>query len=389
MVKHVHTRYVQDSDTDRSLNQHDPSDGSRTNSTKNGIQPDLVTENHVYASNFNTDTLYKLDVDTYNQVWSTSYTRLVSSPTYIPQSDEIVFGTGSANQIEIRWVDASDGSTLRSITYDRNSTGRNNAVGGISLVKGTTDVIVGLTEAFDDSSTYSEIVRINDQGTIQNSADFFSDSNPVGSIEWRPENEYVAANGAGDYYVFDASLTQLNSATISSTDLITTDYNGKVYLTYSGGTDQITRRYTSDLSTIEQEYTTAYAGTPDEQANVYGPTTPNRDNLERSDSDGTQNWTFTASVLGSTTEVMPQKSAFKSAWVTTLSGTAVQGGSGVSGAKVYVIDASDNSIITTTTTDTNGDWSADVSPGITVHVAAEYDDGTDQYNVKSYPFINT
>jgi len=84
----------------------------------------------------------------------------------------------------------------------------------------------------------------------------------------------------------------------------------------------------------------------------------------------------------------PHHSLYPNEWAFNLSGQAVQGGSGVSGAKIYVLDATNDTLLGTTTSDANGNWSFSTTQQTTVHVVAEYDDGTDQYNVESYPFID-
>lgn len=73
----------------------------------------------------------------------------------------------------------------------------------------------------------------------------------------------------------------------------------------------------------------------------------------------------------------------------TVSGTVVNGGSGVSGAKVTVIDDTSDEILTTTTTDADGNWSASV-PDTRLHVVAQYeDDSGTVYNTTSYPYVNS
>lgn len=71
-----------------------------------------------------------------------------------------------------------------------------------------------------------------------------------------------------------------------------------------------------------------------------------------------------------------------------ISGTVTLDGSGVSGAKVYVINDTDGTLEGSTTTDSNGDYSISVTGGITVHVAVQYEDGNgNQYNDHSKPFV--
>ena len=71
-----------------------------------------------------------------------------------------------------------------------------------------------------------------------------------------------------------------------------------------------------------------------------------------------------------------------------LSGTVVDGGDPVSGAKVTAIDDTSDEIVTTTTTDSDGNWSATV-PDTQLHIVAQYeDDSGTKYNTESYPYVN-
>lgn len=73
----------------------------------------------------------------------------------------------------------------------------------------------------------------------------------------------------------------------------------------------------------------------------------------------------------------------------TLSGTCTFDGSGVSGAVIYVVNTINDEVEVKTTSDSNGNWVANVPKGNTYHVAAQYDDGTDKYNEHSKPFLVT
>lgn len=71
----------------------------------------------------------------------------------------------------------------------------------------------------------------------------------------------------------------------------------------------------------------------------------------------------------------------------TISGTVTLSGSGVSGAKIHVIDDTNGDIEATTTTDSNGDYSVNVPAGETYHVTCQYDDGSAKYNSESKPYV--
>lgn len=70
-----------------------------------------------------------------------------------------------------------------------------------------------------------------------------------------------------------------------------------------------------------------------------------------------------------------------------IAGTVTLNGSGVQGAKVYVIDTNSDTVVGTATTDTNGDYSVTVPAEPPYHVAVQYDDGSQKYNALSKPYI--
>jgi hypothetical protein len=74
----------------------------------------------------------------------------------------------------------------------------------------------------------------------------------------------------------------------------------------------------------------------------------------------------------------------------TISGTVTLGGAGQQNVTVLVINSDTDSLVTTTTTDSNGDYSVDVPANTTYHLAVQYDDGQgNQYNAKSKPFLDS
>lgn len=73
-----------------------------------------------------------------------------------------------------------------------------------------------------------------------------------------------------------------------------------------------------------------------------------------------------------------------------LSGTAVVSGSTIEGAEISVVNEDTDTVVQTTTSGSNGEWSFTVPGGPEYHIIAEFEagDGT-QYNVKSKPFIDS
>lgn len=74
---------------------------------------------------------------------------------------------------------------------------------------------------------------------------------------------------------------------------------------------------------------------------------------------------------------------------TTISGTVRKGLSTVQGATIHAINDSKNRVEATATSDSNGNYSVDVTPGDVYHVTVQYDDGTNKYDEESKPFIAT
>lgn len=70
-----------------------------------------------------------------------------------------------------------------------------------------------------------------------------------------------------------------------------------------------------------------------------------------------------------------------------ISGTVTLGGTAVSGAKVYILDTTNDDLEATTTTDSNGNFGVDVPGNQEYHVAVQYDDGSTKYNAKSKPYL--
>ena len=72
----------------------------------------------------------------------------------------------------------------------------------------------------------------------------------------------------------------------------------------------------------------------------------------------------------------------------TISGQVTLSGSGVEGAKLFLVNETTGELEATTTSDANGDYGFGAArPGDTYHVAVQYDDGTDKYNAKSKPYL--
>jgi hypothetical protein len=71
----------------------------------------------------------------------------------------------------------------------------------------------------------------------------------------------------------------------------------------------------------------------------------------------------------------------------TISGVVTISGTGVQGAKIYVINQENDSIEATATTDSNGNYSVTVPALPLYHVTVQYDDGSEKYNAPSKPYV--
>lgn len=76
--------------------------------------------------------------------------------------------------------------------------------------------------------------------------------------------------------------------------------------------------------------------------------------------------------------------------LTQLSGSVNLNSAGVTSAEVYLIDTVNDRFGTKVTTDSSGNWTADVRKGPQYHVVCQYtDDSGEKYNTQSYPYIQT
>jgi hypothetical protein len=99
---------------------------------------------------------------------------------------------------------------------------------------------------------------------------------------------------------------------------------------------------------------------------------------------GTSEITASSTVTAATATVLSASEAVEDV----ISGTVSLSGSGVQGARVFVIDTDTDTIEATATTDTYGDYSVTVPAEAPYHVAVQYDDGSQKYNALSKPYIN-
>ena len=74
-------------------------------------------------------------------------------------------------------------------------------------------------------------------------------------------------------------------------------------------------------------------------------------------------------------------------FVTKIGGTVTLSGSGVLGAKVFLIRDDNNTLAGQTTTDADGEYDFAMAATGTYHIAVQYDNAGTKYNAKSLPFI--
>lgn len=71
-----------------------------------------------------------------------------------------------------------------------------------------------------------------------------------------------------------------------------------------------------------------------------------------------------------------------------ISGNVTLSGNNVQDAVMTLINSDNDTVVATTTTDANGNYSFQGETGKTYHVTVEYDDGNNKYNAKSKPYLN-
>lgn len=71
-----------------------------------------------------------------------------------------------------------------------------------------------------------------------------------------------------------------------------------------------------------------------------------------------------------------------------ISGLITDGGQTIEGAKLYLINTTDDVLVATTNSDGSGQYEFDnLNPQKTYHVVVEYQDGDAKYNAESLPFV--
>lgn len=70
-----------------------------------------------------------------------------------------------------------------------------------------------------------------------------------------------------------------------------------------------------------------------------------------------------------------------------IGGACTLNGAGVSDAEVYVVDSDAGVVAEKVVSESDGSWSVSVETASTYHVAAQYTDGTDQWNAMSNPYL--
>lgn len=216
--------------------------------------------------------------------------------------------------------------------------------------------------------------------TLQNLSETGAFSDTVGSLSSGTEYEYQAYG-----QVDDGSVTDTGALITFETTGVVTDPASNVGATEAqlNGTVSL-----GSLTSVEARFDYRQVGSSTWNTTVFqtvdtsgsysdtitglSPTTDYEFRAYIESSDGTNSDTGTTNTFTTLEQ---------------LAGTCTLNGTAVSGAVIYVVNTTNDTVEVETTTDDNGNWSVGVPTGNTYHVAAQYDDGTDKYNEYSKPFL--
>lgn len=383
--------FIYNYDNNSTLHKLDIADGSTATSITLSYDPIVLMEtpNYLYAAGDLTLTQYDKDL---NQNWSTTITSYDDGNGY---ADDMA--VDSNERVYLTRGPINTGVTTN-VSYDASGNERWSSQFDIGGDYDNRKIAHGpYANGYLYIANDNGLIQINQSGGLVDSKSMATISSDVTSdfcytVGSDTENLYATGYDGTDYYLVevDDSLNEVSNYQDTASDervdsVISGTYNEVSAGSASGGFITF-----DPFSTVEREENDPPSRTDGiRMTNTGGFAISNLDGpyVQYYDSSFTLQWTRNMRV-NATLAAEPLASAFPQEHWSTISGQAVQGGSGVSGAKIYVIDTGSDSVVATTTSDSNGNWSAKAEPNTTVHVVAQYDDGTDQYNVESLPFID-
>jgi len=302
--------------------------------------------------------------------------------TFAENRDPII-GAYYSNASYIKRFDKTDGSEVWYSSFSSDY-----YLQGITRLE-SGNILVVLEDQDNDNHVIREYDA--DSGAVENEIPHVSEYHPQG-VSRDGEDNYVVVDRLADMRKYDRE----DGSVIWKTD-VDTFYSHRLYWdgeNYYGSDDSSDNIYAVS-NTGELLWSNSYSvdvpvepRPSDTGANVLRGETNEIELLDGTDESTVWTTTFSDSLEG--ISAYPQASAFPVEWGIKIevSGTVVDGGDPVSGAKITVIDDTSDDIVATTITDTDGNWSA-IAPDTQLHVVAQYeDDSGTVYNTESYPYVN-
>lgn len=218
------------------------------------------------------------------------------------------------------------------------------------------------------NETWNSLMGVIDGGTSVNvkrntNGDFGSQNTDIGSGSLKDDSGYALeiANGGEKYKILDE--VRVVSGKLSTNYLSTFHENQKnnsSFFTF-GTTETSSTDVTVNASTVILSTTAVAESVTTEEDVTY----------------------FASSVTLNASPVDETVTTYKE-----ISGNVTLSGNNVQDAVMTLINSDNDTVVATTTTDANGNYSFQVETGKTYHVTVEYNDGNNKYNAKSKPYLN-
>lgn len=344
------------------------------------------TPNSVYTRYGSTLQKYDKSGDSLNSQWSTEDANVNGYMSFAENEDPIL----SAYFGPIVRYDKTDGSEVWNVSFPQDY--KSNDITRLS----NGNVAIALA----DEDTSDHLIREYDitSGAVANEISHKSDQQPVTGVARDLNDNYVVSSNSSNVTKYDRqSGDVIWQASVSFNDVDRIYWDGESYYVYK--LSNVNEGQIEKLSNTGSSEWSKTFDFNDAQPRPYNGGTAIVHNWAENCSlidagDGSEIWSKNLGYPYETVESVsayPPASAFPVEWgiKIEISGTVVDGGTGVSGAKVTVIDDTSDEVLTTTTTDSNGNWSATV-PDTRLHVVAQYeDDSGTVYNTTSYPYVNS
>lgn len=314
-------------------------------------------------------------------------------------NQDILYASGNSGNTTVYRYSKTDGTEIWSSTVGdyaedellRGGVALSNGNFAIAIKKGKGDYQHKVREIDGSGNQVNEILIDSGSNSSPNGISRDNDDNYVvhqgGYLsKWDPDTGNKIWTADTSQYD-NESLTRDNKGIYYVTEPVRSGY-GKITSVNDDGVVQVPQ-YDDGGAADPQSYSSLIFT---ETGTLVSYFTENRNLVAVDFSGPTEEWKYTSGTTvygdGYTLSASPSYTAHPEEWEYAISGNVVQNGSGVSGAKIFIVDDTNGELLTTTTTDSNGDWSA-TAPSTEIHVSAQYTDGNgDEYNAKSLPYIS-